>query len=199
MPSAARRHHHLVHMILGLVILLGVVAWGILAATGDRVLALVDIPSAIWVGGVLTGGLWLSFGPMRVLRAFAALFSADETIIPEAYAIYLLVFTRAYQLAWGAGLVGLLLGVVLMLLNLDDPSRIGPGMAVALLPALYGALLAEFLFAPLRQVLANRVIEREVDLPIAVAPYRSVAGIAVAVAFAVLSIVLLLTMTTLHR
>jgi len=185
-------------MVLGLVILLGVLAWGLLAPTGDRWLALVDLPAAIWVGGILTGGLWLSFGPGRLLRAVAALFSADETIIPEAYAVYLLVFTRAYQLAWGAGLVGLLLSVVLMLQNMDDPAYIGPGMAIGLLPAVYGAFLAEFLFAPLRQVLANRVIEREVDLPVAVTPYRSVVGIGMAVAFALLSIVLLLVLTTWH-
>ena len=103
MPSAARRWYHVVHMVLGLLTLLGVVLWGILSGSGDRWSTFVSLPTAIWVVGILTGGLWLSFGPGVVLRAFGALFSTDRVIIPKAHAIYLLVFTRAYQLACSLG------------------------------------------------------------------------------------------------
>ena len=40
------------------------------------------------------------------------------------------------------GLIGTLVGLVQMLTQLDDPSKIGPAMAVALLTTLYGAVLA---------------------------------------------------------
>jgi chemotaxis protein MotA len=46
------------------------------------------------------------------------------------------------------GMIGTLLGLVLMLGNMTDPTAIGPGMAVALLTTLYGALLANALFLP---------------------------------------------------
>jgi flagellar motor component MotA len=54
----------------------------------------------------------------------------------------------------GAGAVGMLIGVIQMLGNLDDPSRIGPAMAVALLSLLYGFLLGDLLVGPL----ANRLL-----------------------------------------
>ena len=47
------------------------------------------------------------------------------------------------------GLIGTLVGLVQMLGNLDDPSAIGPAMAVALLTTFYGAILANMVFLPL--------------------------------------------------
>ena len=48
--------------------------------------------------------------------------------------------------AWG--MVGTLIGLVIMMLKLDDPSKIGPAMAIALLTTFYGAVLANLLFNP---------------------------------------------------
>jgi chemotaxis protein MotA len=61
--------------------------------------------------------------------------------------------------AWGAfapafGMIGTLIGLVLMLSQLDDPSAIGPGMAVALLTTLYGSLMANLIFLPMAGKLA---------------------------------------------
>jgi chemotaxis protein MotA len=52
------------------------------------------------------------------------------------------------------GMIGTLLGLVIMLGNMDDPSSIGPGMAVALLTTLYGAVLANIVFLPMSEKLA---------------------------------------------
>jgi chemotaxis protein MotA len=46
------------------------------------------------------------------------------------------------------GMIGTLIGLVQMLATLDDPSKIGEGMAVALLTTLYGALMANVVFLP---------------------------------------------------
>lgn len=59
------------------------------------------------------------------------------------------VLRRASEVAPAMGLVGTLIGLVQMLGNLDDPSTIGPSMAIALLTTFYGALLANVVFAPL--------------------------------------------------
>lgn len=48
--------------------------------------------------------------------------------------------------AWG--MIGTLVGLVNMLNKMDDPSAIGPNMAVALITTLYGSLLANWLCAP---------------------------------------------------
>ena len=57
------------------------------------------------------------------------------------------------------GMIGTLIGLVAMLSNMDDPSKIGAGMAAALLTTLYGALLANILFLPLADKLALRSAE----------------------------------------
>lgn len=47
------------------------------------------------------------------------------------------------------GMIGTLIGLVLMLQNMDDPKAIGPSMAVALLTTLYGSLMANIFFLPM--------------------------------------------------
>lgn len=47
------------------------------------------------------------------------------------------------------GMIGTLIGLIQMLSELDDPSQLGSGMAVALLTTFYGALLANLIFIPL--------------------------------------------------
>jgi len=59
------------------------------------------------------------------------------------------ILRRAGEVAPAMGLIGTLVGLVQMLGNLDDPSTIGPSMAVALLTTFYGAVLANMLFHPL--------------------------------------------------
>ena len=59
------------------------------------------------------------------------------------------VLRRAGEVAPAMGLIGTLVGLVQMLGNLEDPSTIGPSMAIALLTTFYGAVLANMLFLPL--------------------------------------------------
>ena len=49
--------------------------------------------------------------------------------------------------AWG--MIGTLVGLVIMLQNLSDPSSIGPKMAVALITTFYGSLFANWLSTPI--------------------------------------------------
>lgn len=57
------------------------------------------------------------------------------------------------------GMIGTLVGLVVMLRHVDDPRRIGPGMAVALLTTLYGAVVANAFALPLSDRLARRSSE----------------------------------------
>ncbi|MBU8879755.1 flagellar motor protein MotP [Bacillus sp. FJAT-29790] len=66
-----------------------------------------------------------------------------------------------YAPAWG--MIGTLIGLVLMLKSLNDPSSLGPNMAIALLTTLYGTLLANLVFLPLASKLALKT-EQEVFL-----------------------------------
>jgi len=60
-----------------------------------------------------------------------------------------MVLRKMGEFAPAMGLIGTLIGLVQMLGNLDDPSTIGPSMAVALLTTFYGAVLANMVFLPL--------------------------------------------------
>lgn len=59
--------------------------------------------------------------------------------------------------AWG--MIGTLIGLINMLGSLDDPSAIGPAMAIALLTTMYGSILANFICIPFAGKLGIRSAE----------------------------------------
>ncbi|MDQ2086555.1 motility protein A [Herbivorax sp. ANBcel31] len=54
--------------------------------------------------------------------------------------------------AWG--MIGTLIGLINLLQSLDDPSAVGPAMALALITTFYGSLLANFICNPIANKLA---------------------------------------------
>lgn len=67
----------------------------------------------------------------------------------ERYEVAERVFRGIGESAPAIGMLGTLVGLVQMLNNLDDPSSIGPAMAIALLTTLYGAFIAQLIALPL--------------------------------------------------
>ncbi len=62
--------------------------------------------------------------------------------------------------AWG--MIGTLIGLIAMLNDMNDPSSIGPAMAVALITTLYGSLLANWLATPVANKLrVNNAVEMQ--------------------------------------
>ena len=59
------------------------------------------------------------------------------------------IFSQMGALSPAFGMIGTLIGLIQMLSQLDDPSKLGSGMAVALITTLYGAFLANLFFIPL--------------------------------------------------
>jgi len=77
-----------------------------------------------------------------------------------------------YQ-TWGMyapafGMLGTLIGLVQMLRDLDDPTKIGPAMAIALLTTMYGVVLANLILLPIANKLKvnsqEEVLEKEIIL-----------------------------------
>tara|TARA_B100001057_G_scaffold461775_1_gene514116 strand:- start:284 stop:1093 length:810 start_codon:yes stop_codon:yes gene_type:complete len=57
------------------------------------------------------------------------------------------------------GMFGTVLGLIVMLQNLDDPEAVGPGLSLALLTTLYGTAFANLLFSPLaKKIRFNSVL-----------------------------------------
>ena len=93
-----------------------------------------------------------------VIRAILVL---ERDAVEERHKESQLILEKMGDLAPAWGMIGTLIGLVIMLLNLDDPSSIGPAMAVALLTTFYGALWANFLLLPAATKLEQRT-KREI-------------------------------------
>lgn len=122
---------------------------------GGRLLVFINVPSLILVLGVTLGVTVWSCSMQDVFLALrAALFAEHlgETDAARGQA----VFNRAADGAVAAGMLGTLIGLVQMLQKLDDPTAIGPAMAVALLTLLYGVLLGELCLRSMAADLAGR-------------------------------------------
>jgi len=66
------------------------------------------------------------------------------------------IFTTMGTFAPALGMIGTLVGLVQMLQTMDDPSSIGPSMAVALLTTFYGSIMANIFCMPIAGKLKTR-------------------------------------------
>ena len=58
-------------------------------------------------------------------------------------------FEQMAKYAPGFGLLGTLIGLILLLAQLEDPASVGPNMSTALITTFYGVLLSNLVFMPL--------------------------------------------------
>ena len=101
---------------------------------------------------------------------------ADEAKLNEQMQLELKAMKQRHEMNQGVisswidigpamGMIGTLVGLVAMLGNMADPKAIGPAMAVALLTTLYGAMLANVIFLPMKLTLeqntAKEIVFRE--------------------------------------
>lgn len=76
------------------------------------------------------------------------------------------VFRKMGIYAPAFGMLGTLIGLVQMLSKMQDPSSIGPSMAVALLTTFYGSFLSTMIFLPIAGKLKTRTITQVISLEI---------------------------------
>lgn len=77
----------------------------------------------------------------------------------ERYEVSERMFRGIGDSAPALGMIGTLVGLVQMLNNMEDPSSIGPAMAVALLTTFYGAFIAQLMALPLADKLRLKAID----------------------------------------
>ena len=130
-------------------------------------LAFFDVPSVLIVVGGTIGLMLFSFPLQNTLSAsryFGYAFippkpGADNSKVIGELEIGIVYFEKMKSYAQATGLVGFLIGLVLMLANLNDPALIGPNMAIALLTVLYGTIIAYFYATPISTKLQCRLDE----------------------------------------
>ena len=133
----------MIRVFLSLAIVAGTLV-GAFALNGS-VPVLFDFLSFVFVTFMIAGGTLWSFSVGQLKEAFGSYFGGgtlEEETALRAHA----VFTRIAELSVSAGFAGTLVGIMLILRNLDDPSALGPAMAVAILTVLYGVVLGELVF-----------------------------------------------------
>ena len=154
----------------GFFLIFGLIAAAIFMHSSIR--TFIDPPSIIIVLGIVVGGGLASFPPSRLSMALRDAFSSGS-IAPDQAKSSSRVFFRLSELAIGAGLTGTLVGLVMMLQAMDDPTAIGPAMAVALLTLLYGVLLSEIVF---RSFAADILVRGESEAQAGETPLESHRG-----------------------
>jgi chemotaxis protein MotA len=80
--------------------------------------------------------------------------------------ISIAVFEKLAQFAPAFGMIGTLIGLVQMLSQLDDPSTLGPAMAVAILTTFYGTIMANLVFLPFAGKMRARTMQETLHLQI---------------------------------
>lgn len=181
-------------ILASIVAFVGLAVWAIVDGLDGDIGAFVD-----WKGAVI-----VTAGPLLILMGifgWAAPIDAiyyvvgkreDSTAARDAAQFFQL--WAAFALA--SGFVATVAGLVFMLANLNDPSKIGPGIAVALLSQLYGVCIAVFCVAcsvfVLRRYPDRETSQRLTRQAVAGAGLTVVAGtMATLVAFGILMIAIM--------
>jgi chemotaxis protein MotA len=92
-------------------------------------------------------------------EAIESILTAELRNLKQRHARGQTIFKFMGATAPAMGMVGTLVGLVQMLKTLDDPSAIGPAMAIALLTTLYGAIIAFLICNPIASKLEHRTGE----------------------------------------
>jgi chemotaxis protein MotA len=66
------------------------------------------------------------------------------------------IFSTMGTFSPALGMIGTLIGLVQMLQTMDDPSKVGPAMAIALLTTFYGSIIANIVCLPISGKLRTR-------------------------------------------
>jgi chemotaxis protein MotA len=69
------------------------------------------------------------------------------------------IFSTLASYAPAFGLIGTVVGLVQMMLNLNDPDKVGPSMAIAMIGTFYGIIFANMVFVPITEKLKARMNE----------------------------------------
>jgi len=74
---------------------------------------------------------------------------AELSARAERHAAVHAVWRAAADAAPAMGMIGTVIGLIRMFSAMDDPAKIGPGMALALLTTLYGVIVANCIAGPI--------------------------------------------------
>ncbi len=92
-------------------------------------------------------------------KTVKAILETDLENREDRHKVAIAIFDSIGAYAPAMGMIGTLIGLVAMLKTMQDPSTIGPNMAVALITTFYGAIIANMFALPISGKLALRANE----------------------------------------
>jgi flagellar motor component MotA len=147
--------------LFGFVTLTALFLSAIVAAPGSSFAAFIDYPSLILVVGGTFGVLMIACDTSDWKNAGRMLSGPRKSLDQAGCQSAAVFFGQASRAAIAAGVIGQVMGMIIMLGQLDDPAALGPGMAVSLISALYGLGLSEFFFVPMQTTALKRAESTE--------------------------------------
>ena len=152
--------------VVGLMLAISALGVGI----GSNITSMLHLQSFVIVIGGTLGALFVSFPLTELIKApfdiglrytffFPKAVSSPEDLkkIKKELELGILMYSRMKTYAQATGWIGVLIGLVIMLRNMDDPAAIGPGMAIGLLTALYGTIIAYLICLPIQTKLERHL------------------------------------------
>ena len=127
----------------------------LMVGVGANVSFMIDIPSVILVFGGIVSMLLIGRHNIGTMISTVFVGDADESRVREAIQGYRM--GRYYSMV--AAVISLGVGLTIMMKNLNDPSAIGPGMAIILCSTLYAVFIGFVLFVGLQAGLQKRIGE----------------------------------------
>ena len=130
--------------LIGLMGVLIVISGSIVIGGGAQIF--IHIPSMAITFGIAFFVLLATFGTdfLKFIPQSILTFVSRD---PKPNPIFAEIALFASRYIIGAGLIGMVIGLIQMLSNLSDPSGIGAGMAVALLTSFYAIITSEIFCA----------------------------------------------------
>lgn len=122
---------------------------------------------------ILAKGLRLAVDGVPVETIQTALFT-ELASMRDRHDMGQKVFRFMSATAPSMGMIGTLIGLVQMLSRLNDPSSIGPAMAIALLTTFYGAVLAFVVFGPMADKLAHQTQVQAINAHVVISGIESI-------------------------
>ncbi len=138
-----------------------VIMFVLMALAMENPLTFVNIPSALIVFGLILGGVMASG---KCLHNLISINWKKNATSEELWSI---AETYRYMksLAMGSGVVGTLIGVILILKDIEDIAVVRSSMVIAILTIYYAVILKYFIFEPIVIRLEERAYETYSDEP----------------------------------
>ena len=139
-----------------------IVIMGIAMSMGSGVFVFMDAPSILLVI-LITGSMLAASGLTKdFIRGFKVMMARENIFSLEELKKALTAVKLVMKLLMASGGLGSIVGIIMLLSRLSEPSEFGPYLAVALLTWFY-AILLWVIFLPIKGKLESFIIEKRVE------------------------------------